>query len=393
MAMCPMCGMMPAMAATRFAIDVPDEVLEDLRRRIRATRWPDQVPGVGWDQGTDLRYLRSLLAHWADGFDWRERERRLNAFHHLLVDLDGVRIHLVHERAKTGSSIPLVLTHGWPSAFTEMLPLVPLLTDPAAHGIDGPAFDLVIPSLPGYGFSERPARTVTYRVTARMWHRLMRDLGYERYGAYGTDFGSGVAAYMALEDPSAMIGIHLSNFDVGPELGTSSPPWTPEEFEFLEQQGRWGEVERGYSAIQSTKPQSLGYGLNDSPAGLAGWILQHWRTWSDCGGDLETRFDRDDLLTLLTIYWATGTITSSMRDYYDNRWSRDRLGADERVSVPTGVAVFAHHFAPEGEPPRSWAQRRYDVRRWTLMPRGGHFAAMEEPELLARDIAAFFADL
>ena len=387
------CGMMIAMAAP-FSIDVPDEVLDDLRRRIRSTRWPDQVPGIGWDQGTDLGYLRSLLGYWAEGFDWRAREHTLNAFHHFLVELDGIRIHLVHERAKTGNGLPLVLTHGWPSAFTEMLPLVPLLTDPSAHGIDGPAFDVVIPSLPGYGFSQRPARTgVTYRVTARMWHRLMHEIGYQRYGAYGTDFGSGVAAYMALEDPEAMIGIHLSNFDVGPELVPSSSPWTPKELDFLEQQRRWGEVELGYSAIQSTKPQSLGYGLNDSPAGLAAWILEKWRSWSDSGGDLEDRFDRDELLTLLTIYWATGTITSSMRDYYDNRWSRDHLSADERIAIPTGVALFAHHFVPEGEPPPSWAERRYDVRRWTPMPRGGHFAAMEEPDLLAREITAFFAGL
>ena len=375
-----------------YTIHVEDAVLDDLRARIRNTRWPDQVPGIGWAQGTELDYLRGLLDYWADGFDWRARERELNAYRHHRVELDGIRVHFVHAPARAGDGVPLILTHGWPSTFVELLGLVPLLTDPAAHGIDGPAFDLVLPSLPGYGFSERPARTgVNYRYVAGLWHRLMRSLGYERYGAGGGDFGAGVATLMALDEPDRVIGVHLSNLELPPYTGPGSRPLSDAERAFLDDNARWASVERGYSAIQSTKPQTLGYGLTDSPAGLAAWILEKWRTWTDSGGDLDRRFGRDFLLTMVTIYWATRSITPSMRDYADNRWHGVTLGPDDVVGVPTAVAVFDHEFAPEGTPPREWAQRLYRLTRWTLMPRGGHFAPAEEPELLARDIAAFFA--
>jgi pimeloyl-ACP methyl ester carboxylesterase len=377
-----------------FTIAVTDEVLADLRRRILATRWPDEAPGTGWAQGTDREYLREVLAYWAEGFDWRAQERTLNLFAHYRIELDGVRIHFVHQAARNGHGIPIVLTHGWPSAFVELLSLVPLLTDPVAHGIDGPAFDVVVPSLPGYGFSDRPAREgVTTRYTAGLWHRLMAALGYERYGAQGGDFGAAVATHMALTGPGHLLGLHLSNLDVAPYTGPGSRPLSEAERVYLAQNRRWSNVERGYSAIQSTRPQTVGYGLNDSPAGLSAWILEKWRSWSDCGGELESRFSRDFLLTLVTLYWVTQTITSSMRDYYDDRWFGTAVGPQDFVDVPTAVAVFAREFVPEGEPPRDWAERLYNVRRWTPMPRGGHFAAAEEPELLARDIATFFADL
>jgi pimeloyl-ACP methyl ester carboxylesterase len=375
-----------------FQIRVGDEVLSDLQARLRNTRWPPPAPGDRWEQGTDLGYLKDLLDSWAGGFDWRARERELNRFHHFRATIDGVPIHFVHERARRGKGLPLILSHGWPSAFVELLPLVPLLTDPKAHGIDGPEFDLVIPSLPGYGFSPRPARA-TLRTVASLWHRLMGGLGYRRYGAGGGDFGAGVSTLMALDDPRPMIGLHLSNLDNAPWLGEGSRPLTAAERDYQEQQQRWDRSERGYSAIQSTRPQTLGYALNDSPAGLAAWIVEKWRSWSDSGGDLEKRFSRDFLLTLITLYWVTGSITTSMRDYFDNRWHGVVLGPDDRVRVPTGIASFTTQFVPEGEPPREWAERLYDVRRFTPMPAGGHFAPAEEPELVARDIAAFFAEL
>jgi pimeloyl-ACP methyl ester carboxylesterase len=377
-----------------FEVHIDDEVLADLRTRIRATRWPDQVPGIGWDQGTELGYLRDLLAYWADGFDWRAQERELNRYAHFRIALDGVRIHFVHARAPGGNGVPLILTHGWPSAFVELLGLVPLLTEPAAHGIDGPAFDVVIPSLPGYGFSERPARTgVNYRYTAGLWHRLMRQLGYQRYGTGGGDFGAGVATLMALDDPSPVIGLHLSNLEIPPYTGPGSRPLTEAEQTYAAHNQDWDSRERGYSSIQSTKPQTVGYGLTDSPAGLAAWIVEKWRSWTDSGGDPAARLSRDFLLTLLTVYWATTTIASSMRDYYDNRWHPVGLGPDDVVSTPTGVAVFANEFVREGVPPREWAERLYRIVRWSPMPSGGHFAPAEEPVLLARDIAAFFGGL
>jgi len=381
---------------TPFTIQVEAETLSDLRERIRKTRWPEHAPGAAWEQGTDLEYLRQLFTYWADEFDWRAQESKLNAPDQFRAYLDGVQIHFVHERAKRGNGIPLILTHGWPSTFAELLPLVPLLTDPDAHGIDGPAFDIVIPSLPGYGFSGRPARMgVNYQYVAGQWHRLMQGLGYERYGAQGGDFGAGVATFMAMNDPQPMIGVHLSNLEIAPYTGPGSRPLSAAEKAYRERNEAFWQEEHGYKAIQSTKPQTLGYGLNDSPAGLAAWILEKWRSWADSGGNLDERFSRDFLLTTVTLYWVTQTITSSMRDYFDNDNMRFRvtLGPQDFVNVPTGVAVFASNFVDEGQPPREWVERLYNLRRWTPMPKGGHFAAIEEPELLAHDIAAFFSGL
>jgi pimeloyl-ACP methyl ester carboxylesterase len=388
---------MVSVGVERFTVAVDPGVLDDLRARIRRARLPEPAPGQRWEQGTDREWLSELLTYWADGYDWSAAERDLNRFAHFRASIGDAGIHFVHERAKHGTGIPIILSHGWPSCFAELLPLVPMLTDPAAHGIEGPAFDVIIPSLPGYGFSTRPAVAggVTYRYVAELWHALMRGLGYRRYAAGGGDFGSGIATFMALDDPAPLIGLHLSNLELSPYTGPGSRPVSAAEQAFLDQSEVWDQTERGYTAIQSTKPQTLGYALNDSPVGLAAWILEKWRAWSDCRGDLESRFSRDFLLTVVTVYWVTGTITSSMRDYYDNRrWQGEpRLGSGDFADVPTAVSIFPHTFVPEGEPPREWAQRLYDIRRWTVMPRGGHFAPAEEPELLAHDIAAFFATL
>jgi pimeloyl-ACP methyl ester carboxylesterase len=387
----------PPFPVESFSIAVDAAVIEDMRARLRSTRLPERAPGEPWAEGTDRDWLEGLLGYWADGFDWQAAERELNGFAHYRAQVGGATVHFVHERARHGRGIPLILGHGWPSCFAELLPLVPLLTDPAGHGIDGPAFDVVIPSLPGYGFSSRPdvAGGVTYRYVAGLWHELMRGLGYSRYAAGGGDFGSGIATFMALDDPGPLIGLHLTNLELSPYTGPGSRPLSQAELEYLRQARRWDETERGYTAIQSTKPQTLGYALNDSPAGLAAWILEKWRSWSDSDGSLDARYSPDFLLTVVTLYWLTGTITSSMRDYYDNRrWQGEpRLGPRDRVRVPTAVAVFPHMLIPEGEPPREWAERLYDIRRWTVMPRGGHFAPAEEPELLARDITAFYATL
>jgi pimeloyl-ACP methyl ester carboxylesterase len=369
-----------------FTIAVADDVLVDLRERLQRTRWAPPAPGEPWEQGTDLGYLQDLVAYWADGFDWRARERELNELHHFRATVDGVRIHFVQERAPGGDGVPLILTHGWPSSFLELLPLVALLRD---------RFDLVIPSLPGYGFSERPQRTgVTARYTAGLWHQLMRGLGYERYGAQGGDWGAAVSTFMALDEPGPMIGLHLSNIDNDPWIGEGSRPLSVAERAYLADWQRWVDEEHAYSAIQSTRPQTLAYGLTDSPVALAAWIVEKWRAWSDCGGDVESRFSRDFLLTNVTLYWVTQTIATSIRDYFDNnRFPEAAIGPDDVVRVPTAVTSFSHHFAYEGVAPREWAERLYDVRRFTPMPRGGHFPASEEPELLADDIAAFFGEL
>lgn len=376
-----------------FSIAVEEPVLDDLRRRLLATRWPTPAPGEPWAQGTDLTYLRDLLSYWAKEYDWHARQAELNAFDHFHARLSDVDVHFVHQRAVGGGGVPLLLTHGWPSTFAELLPLVPLLTDPAGYGIGGPAFDVVIPSLPGYGFTARPPRAHTMRDTAALWHRLMTGLGYDRYGAQGGDFGAGVSTFLALDVPDALIGLHLSNLELDPYLGPGTPPLTGEEQALVEHEQEFFDREGGYNLVQSTKPQTLGYALADSPAGLAAWVLEKWRAWSDCGGTLESRFSRDFLLTTLTLFWVTNTITDSMRDYYDNRDLYEGLTAEDRVRVPTAVGLFDNEFAHEGAVPRSWAERLYQVRRWTVMPSGGHFAAAEEPERLACDIAAFFGDL
>jgi pimeloyl-ACP methyl ester carboxylesterase len=336
-----------------------------------------------------------LVAYWHEQFDWRAQERELNRYHHFRRDVDGVAIHFIHERARRGDGIPLLLTHGWPSNFVEYLPLIPLLTDPSAHGIEGPAFDVVLPSLPGYGFSERPSRRVTYRDVARLWHRLMQGLGYTRYGAGGSDFGSGVATFMALDEPEPLLGLHLTNLELSPYIGPGATPLRDDEQAYLAQGEQWDATERGYTAIQSTKPQTLAYALNDSPTGLAAWILEKWRAWSDSGGELESRFKRDFLLTVVSVFWFTQTMPTSIRDYFDNRrfQGEPKFTPDDRVGVPTAVAHFPHMFIPEGEMPLEWAERLYNVTRWTRMPRGGHFAAAEEPGLVAADVIAAFSEV
>ena len=357
----------------RFAVDVSDDVLEDLRSRLRNTRWPDDAPGAPWSQGTDLGYLRSLVEEWADGFDWRQQERRLNSYPHFTTVIDGVRIHFLHHRRGRPA---LLLSHGWPSCFVEMLPLLDRLTDD---------FDLVVPSLPGYAFSSRPlAVGIDASYTASLWLKLMEVLGYERFGAVGGDFGAAVATHLGLRDPDRLTGILLTTPEMNPVLGPNSPPLSEAERAYLTHRARWDNTERGYSAIQSTRPQTLGYALADSPVGLAAWLIEKWRAWSDSGGDVDARFGTDFLLTMLTIFWVTNSITSSMRDYYDTRWHATPLSDTDYVRTPTAMSLFPHEFVPEGEPPREWYERLYNIQRWTVSAHGGHFAAIEEPDILAR---------
>lgn len=352
-----------------FPIHISDEVLDDLRARLRQTRWPDQLPGIGWEQGTEQDWLRHLVSYWADTFDWRAWERKLNKHHHFTWE----GIHFVHRRAASGRGVPLILTHGWPSSFLDYIEMLPMLEE----------FDVVVPSLPGYGFSPRPAEAgINYRYVAARWHRLMTGLGYSRYGAGGGDFGAGVSTFLALDHPEAVIGIHLTTAELTPKVEDAA--LSDEERSYLAVNRGWAAVERGYSAIQSTKPQTIGYGLNDSPTGLAAYLGEKWRSWSDV-----TPPD-DFLCATLTLYWATQTITPSMRDYWDNR----RYPADPAyVGTPTAFGIFANETVREGEPPRAYLERLYNVRRWTVFPQGGHFAPVEQPAAVAGDLSAFFRDL
>lgn len=384
--------MTDAVAIEPFTIAVDEAILEDLRGRIERTRWPDRMDGTGWDSGADLEYVRSLLAYWADRFDWREQERRLNRFAHYRADLDGVRVHFVHERGHGPDPLPIVLTHGFPSSFVEHLELLPLLTDPAAHGGQAEdAFDVVVASLPGYGFSDPLPGPMLESTVADLWCRVMKDgLGYSRFGAHGSDAGSGVTIELGLRHPHDLHGIHLSAFYLYPP----PEPWPPAVREFVERSRRERAEDVAYSRMQATRPRTVAYGLTDSPAGLAAWIVDLFRAFSDCGGDIEARFSRDQILTNLTIYWATGSIGPAMRGYYDVGHFATPPPPGSRVQVPSGFAVFADSYRPGSvRPPRELAEHFFNITRWTDMPRGGHFAALEEPELLAQELREFFRPL
>jgi pimeloyl-ACP methyl ester carboxylesterase len=379
-----------------FKVQVPAVTLEDLRERLARTRWPDEIPDSGWEYGSNLAYVKDLVGYWRTQFDWRAQERAINAFAHFRAHVDGLGIHFIHEHGRGPDPMPIIITHGWPSSFFEMLKIIPLLTDPASHGgSPADAFDVVVPSMPGYGFSDRPAQRgmSTLRI-ADLWAQLMTEgLGYRRFGAQGGDWGAFVTARLGFAYPDQVVGIHVTSVagaTISPYLGPGARDLSERERMLLEEREHWRQAEGGYSHIQGTKPQTLSYGLNDSPAGLAAWIVEKFRTWSDCDGDVEQRFTKDELLTNITIYWVTQTINSSTRLYYESQHNPWRFRQAERIGVPCAVALFPKEIS---HPPREWAERSYNVQRWTEMPRGGHFAALEEPELLAQDIRTFFRPL
>ncbi len=372
-----------------YTVNISDDVLDDLRDRLRRTRWPDELEDVGWDYGSSLAYIRELCEYWANGFDWRAQEAAINELPHYRADVDGLGIHYIHARGTGPDPIPLVITHGWPSTFVEMLKIIPLLSDPANHGADASdSFDVIAPSMPGYGFSDRPTqRGMSPTRIAELWHTLMTDgLGYDSFVAQGGDWGAQVTTTLGLNYPEHVAGIHLTAAGGGgptpPEAELSDA-----EMESLAHREWWQQAEGAYGHQHRTKPQTLSYGLMDSPAGLAGWIVEKWRTWSDCGGDIESRFSKDELLTHLTIYWATETISSSVRLYYESGKDQSPLTSDNPVTVPTNFARFPVEIS---YPPQEWVERFYNLVRYTEMPSGGHFAAAEEPELLAQDIRESF---
>jgi pimeloyl-ACP methyl ester carboxylesterase len=377
-----------------FRIAVPEASLHDLRERLGRTRWPDEVCAAGWDYGANLAYMRELIAYWREGFDWRAQERAMNAFAHFRAEVDGLGIHFIHERGKGPAPIPLIITHGWPSSFTEMLKLIPLLTDPAGYGAEPlDSFDVVVPSVPGFGFSDRPVeRGMTRSRVASLWVGLMDGLGYRRFAAHANDIGAVITAFIGLDYPERLIGMHtmMPGFP-RPHVDPGDPRLSEAERAFLEVQRRWEQDEAGYNRIQETRPQTLAYGLNDSPVGLAGWIVEKWRAWTDPSGDLERAFTKDELLTNVMVYWVTETAGSSARSYYERARDPRVVGPDERIRVPTGVALTTEAVQ---RAPRAWVERRYtDLRHWTEFSRGGHFIALEQPELLAADLRAFFRQL
>ena len=379
-----------------FKIRVPDDVLRDVRERLARTRFPDAIEESGWSYGTDLGYLKALVAYWRDTFDWRAQERRLNQFDQFKTNIDGLDVHFIHQRSAQSNAMPLVLLHGWPGSFVEFTKIIGPLTDPVAHGGRAEdAFHVVALSLPGFGFSDKPREPgFNPERMAAVASKLMARLGYTRYGAQGGDWGAILGRFIALDDASHVAGLHLNFCIAGaPPPGVSDPnAGVPAaELDRMRARDAYMASERGYSQIQSTKPQTLGYALNDSPAGLAAWIVEKFRAWCDCDGDIEKKFTKDELLTNVMIYWATATATSSARIYYESRVAGSVAGQNTaRVQVPTACALFPKEISV---PPRRWVEARYNLTRWTEMPRGGHFAALEEPGLLVEDVRAFFRDL
>lgn len=380
------------MSIQLFKVAIPQATLDDLRERLDRTRWPDEIEGAGWDYGTNLGYLKELANYWQHTFDWRKQEAMLNQFAHFRAEVDGVGIHFIHERGKGPNPTPIILTHGWPGSFFEMLKIIPLLTDPESHGGRAEdAFDVVVPSLPGYGFSDRPTqRGMTISRIADMWTDLMtKELGYSHFAAQGGDWGGGVTEQLAIAHSDVLLGFHLNNIPYT-HLFARLDNLSQDEKAYMAALGPWQSQEAAYAAIQGSKPQTLGYGLNDSPVGLAGWIVEKFRSWSDCNGDVEKRFTKDELLTTITLYWATETINSANRLYYERTHNATPPNSTEKSAVPAAIARFPQDILPA---PREWAERWFNVQQWTAMPRGGHFAALEEPELLAEDIRTFFRDI
>lgn len=380
------------MSVQTFEVNIPQETLDDLNLRLARTRWANEMSGANWDYGTNLDYLKELTDYWQNEFDWRKQEKFLNDFAQFQTEIDGLNIHFVHERGKGANSIPLLLTHGWPDSFYRFHKVIGLLTEEK----DGISFDVIAPSLPGYGFSDKPKKAGVTNQIADLWHRLMNDkLGYKKFAAGGGDMGSGVTQQLALNYPDSLIGLHLTdvpwqNFTSFSMGGGDMEQLSETEKEYFGKAQQWMMTEGAYAMIQSTKPQTLGYGLNDSPTALAAWIVEKFRAWSDCGGDVEKSYTKDELLTNIAIYWFTETINSSFLYYYEPTNSAGKLFAEKRVELPTGFARFPKDLTPA---PREWAERFFNVASWTQMPRGGHFAALEEPELFAEDIRKFFGQI
>ena len=375
-----------------FEVNVDDEELDDLRLRLRNARWPPDSPGEPWSYGTDRTYLEELIAYWGGEYDWRAHERELNSCDHYMTTVDGQQLHFVHQKSRGNSSLPLVLTHGWPGTVWEMLPSVKALSDPVAHGgEESEAFDVIVPSIPGFGFSGEPAEGTDIARTAELWVSLMDKLGYGRFGAYGSDWGAGVTRYLGARFPERVVGFLTPR---RPPRAQREPQ-TDAERDYLRRSELWSVDETGYQRIQGTKPQTLAFGLTDSPIGLAAWITEKLRSWSDCDGDVENRFSKDQILTLVSIYWHTRTIGTSVRYYYANGLgsSRRRNRGGGAVQVPQGYAQFVGIPSRSGPPQSFLTEPPDNVTHWSVFDTGGHFPAIEEPELLVGDLRKFFGPL
>jgi microsomal epoxide hydrolase len=374
-----------------FTLHVPEVAIIDLRERLVNARFPDQTPGDPWAYGTDVDYMQELVRYWRS-FDWRSAEAQLNALPQYQVALHGIDLHFLHVPGRGPDPCPLLLSHGWPGSVVEFLEVIPRLTDPARFGGDpADAFTVVAPSLPGYTLSFAPGQTrFGAEAIADCFADLMTALGYRRFAAQGGDWGAFITSRLAYAYAERMIGIHLNLMPLRRDPAMVADP-TSEERAYLEELNVFLKEETGYQWIQGTRPQTLAFALTDSPVGLAAWIVEKFRAWSDCGGDLESVFTKDQLLANIGLYWFTGAIGSSFWPYYARMHGPWPIPEGATIDVPTGYAAFPREIL---RPPRSMAERVFtDIRRWTVMAKGGHFAAMEQPDALAEEIRAFFRPL
>ena len=383
---------MTSTAIRPFRVDVPQAELDDLQDRLARTRWPDDYEGVGWDYGTDLATMKELATYWRDGYDWRRQEAYLNSFPHFTTELDGEELTFIHVRGTNPEPIPLLLLHGWPDSVCRYLKLIPLLTDPASHGGDpGICFEVVVPWLIGrYRGGSRAPRSGLFRhIAEQLWTLMTRELGYQRFGAAGGDGGSVIAQLLGVHHPDSVLGVHLT--DLGFTIAFAQFPDLSEAEQryFGELQG-WSMQEGAYAMVQGTKPQTLAFGLNDSPVGFAAWIIEKFRTWSDCDGRLENVYTKDELLTNVMLYWLNGPTARSVS--YREEFTSPSLAPNQQVAVPSALAVPPKDLGPIM--PRELAERNLtNLRRYTVLSHGGHFAAMEYPDVVAQDVRAFFTDL
>lgn len=371
----------------KIKIEIADSFLEELKSKLKLTRWPDEIEGSGWTYGASLSYMKELSDYWTWYFDWRKTEREINSYANYIAQIDGYNIHFLHIKGKGEKTFPLILTHGWPYSFLEMMKLIPLLTENEKQ-----SFDLVIPSMMGYGFSQKitePGCNVSFM--ADLWHKLMTELGYDKYGVQGGDFGAGVSSALSMKFPEHVTGMHL-NYIPGNyvPLLEEGEEFTKEENDYLDVEEEWYSREGGYSLQQNTKPLTLAYGLNDSPMGLCAWIVEKMYGWANCRGYVGNVFSKDELLSNVTLYWLTETIHSSIRLYSENKTNPLIIGKDSFIKTPTAIAHFRYE---EPFPPRKFIERGYNIQQWSEFPEGGHFPAVEKPELLAEDIVEFFSKL
>jgi pimeloyl-ACP methyl ester carboxylesterase len=376
-----------------FALTIADEAIRDLQERLSRTRFPDQAPGQPWAYGTDLSYMREIVQYWRTGFDWRAQEARLNALPQYRVPLHGIDVHFLHVPGQGPNPCPLLLLHGWPGSVFEFLELIPRLTDPARFGGDpADAFTVVVPSLPGFGLSFRPGqdRFGAEAIADCLADLMTEVLGYRRFAVQGGDWGAFIASRLGFAHAGKLLGIHINLLAIRRDPKMLTNP-TDEERRFLDELSVWLKEEIGYQWIQGTRPQTLAYALTDSPAGLAAWVIEKFRAWSDCGGDVESVFSKDQILANISLYWFTGAIGSSFWPYYARMHGPWPIPEGRTVDVPTGYCQSPSEIL---RPPRSVAARMYtNIRRWTELPRGGHFAAMEQPEALADEVRAFYRPL